>query len=56
MGFFHYQFEQDALAWTPGQAKLFGLSAAARRATLSDWIAASTRDDRDRVEQIAARR
>jgi PAS domain S-box-containing protein len=60
VGFFHYQFEQDTLAWTPGLAKLFGLETPLSESVLSDWISRIDADDRERIERslrtmIAAR-
>jgi PAS domain S-box-containing protein len=50
VGFFHYQFAFDQLAWTPGQFKLFGLDDG-RAGGLADWFARIDAADRDRVER-----
>jgi len=50
VGFFHYGFALDRLAWTPGQCKLFGI-AELPHGTLADWFAAVAAADRDRVER-----
>lgn len=50
VGFFHYQFGADQLAWTPGQFKLFGIdSLGAGR--LADWFSRIDAADRDRIER-----
>jgi signal transduction histidine kinase/CheY-like chemotaxis protein len=50
VGFFHYRFGDDALTWTPGQCKLFGIdelpSGGLRR-----WYERIDDADRDRVER-----
>ena len=51
VGFFHYQFEEDMLAWTPGLAKLFGLEPGPAESLLSDWVERVDSDDRARIEQ-----
>ncbi len=51
VGFFHYQFEQDTFAWTPGLAKLFGLEMQQAESALTDWIERIDVDDRARIER-----
>jgi PAS domain S-box-containing protein len=51
VGFFHYQFEQDTLAWTPGLAKLFGLEVQQAQGALNDWIERVDDGDRQRIER-----
>ena len=50
VGFFHYQFGIDRLAWTPGQCKLFGVEQLAA-GTLRDWFERIAPDDRERIER-----
>jgi PAS domain S-box-containing protein len=50
VGFFHYQFAADRLAWTSGQCKLFGL-ARLPEGTLRDWFERIDSTDRDRIER-----
>ena len=50
VGFFHYKFDTDRLAWTPGQCKLFGLEEL-REGGLRDWFDHIDAEDRDRVER-----
>jgi len=50
VGFLHYQFETDALAWTPGLAKLFGLDTQPVHSSLGDWVARIDDEDRARVQ------
>ena len=50
VGFFHYQFEGDRLAWTPGQSKLFGIDEL-REGRLRDWFDRIDAEDRDRIER-----
>lgn len=50
VGFFHYRFDHDVLAWTPGQAKLFGLESTQWESTLSDWEQRIDPSDRAGVE------
>ncbi|TAK84391.1 MAG: response regulator [Aquabacterium sp.] len=50
VGFFHYQFDSDVLAWTPGQAKLFGLDDGHNDSTLGDWERRIEPQDRAGVE------
>jgi signal transduction histidine kinase len=53
VGFFDYHFEHDRLNWSPGQAKLFGVSAHADDGNnWSDWVERIHADDRTRVEQV----
>ena len=51
VGFFHYRFEQDALNWSPGQAKLFGIGARQDDTRWNDWLHYINADDRARIEQ-----
>jgi signal transduction histidine kinase len=55
VGFFHYRFEQDALTWSPGQAKLFGLAGGSADSTWSQWLQHIDTEDRGRVEQALRR-
>ncbi len=50
VGFFHYWFGADRLAWTPGQCKLFGLEALPAGG-LRQWFDRIAERDRDRVER-----
>ena len=50
VGFFHYDFAADRLAWTPGQCKLFGVAQLPDGA-LRSWFERIAADDRDRVER-----
>jgi PAS domain S-box-containing protein len=50
VGFFHYDFAADQLAWTPGQCKLFGLTQLPG-ATLRNWFDLIGMQDRERVER-----
>jgi signal transduction histidine kinase len=53
VGFFHYQFEADVFAWTPGLAKLFGRPDAQYQeqgtGPLADWTRCIDRSDWWRV-------
>jgi len=51
VGFFHYRFDADALHWSPGQAKLFGIGLQQEDTSLGDWLRPIDTDDRARVEQ-----
>ena len=51
VGFFHYRFEQDALHWSPGQAKLFGIGPQPEDTHWSEWLRPIDADDRVRVEK-----
>ncbi len=51
VGFFHYQFEHDTFAWTPGLAKLFGLEMRQAESALNDWIERIDPGDRARIER-----
>jgi signal transduction histidine kinase/CheY-like chemotaxis protein len=50
VGFFHYEFASDRLAWSPGQCKLFGLTEL-QDGALRHWFERIDGDDRDRVER-----
>jgi signal transduction histidine kinase len=50
VGFFHYDVTHDALAWTPGLAKLFKLDDDASSTTLDEWARFLDRDDLARIE------
>lgn len=50
VGFFHYQFAADRLAWTPGQCKLFGVEELPA-GSLHDWFDRIDAEDRDRIER-----
>jgi len=50
VGFFHYDFAADRLAWTPGQRKLFG-DAQLPDGALHHWFERIAPEDRDRVER-----
>jgi signal transduction histidine kinase/CheY-like chemotaxis protein len=52
VGFFDYRFDQDALNWSPGQARLFGIDPKAIDSTLNDWVRHINVEDRLRVEQV----
>jgi len=49
VGFFQYRFADDALSWTPGLAKLFGLGSGDAPATLAEWGRCIGRSDWHRV-------
>lgn len=49
VGFFHYQVEDRKLAWTPGQAKLFGLAERDRLDRMEQWTTAIAGGDRRRI-------
>jgi len=51
VGFFHYRVDADALHWSPGQAKLFGIGPQPEDTHWSDWLRHIDVDDRVRVEQ-----
>lgn len=55
VGFFHYQFASDSLAWTPGLSRLFGMEAVARESTLNDFLAYIVAPDRERTENALRR-
>jgi signal transduction histidine kinase/CheY-like chemotaxis protein len=46
VGFFTYDAVSDALAWTPGQVKLFGADVPDFRSTLAEWIDLIEAEDR----------
>ena len=50
VGFFHYHFAADRLAWTPGQCKLFGMEELGE-AGLRAWFDRIDAEDRGRVER-----
>jgi signal transduction histidine kinase len=50
VGFFHYRFGADRLAWTPGQCKLFGVDELPD-ARLRGWFELIAPADRERVER-----
>ncbi len=50
VGFFHYRFAADALTWTPGQCKLFGIDALPPGG-LQLWCEKMDAADRARVER-----
>jgi signal transduction histidine kinase/CheY-like chemotaxis protein len=50
VGFFHYRFETDVLAWTPGLSRLFGRPAAAQESTLKDFLSSIINEHRERIE------
>lgn len=50
LGFFHYRFETDLLAWTPGLSRLFGMAAEARESTLAHFLAGIVSEHRLRIE------
>jgi signal transduction histidine kinase len=50
VGFFHYWFSTDALTWTPGQCKLFGIDTLPPGG-LQLWYDRMDTADRDRVER-----
>ena len=51
VGFFHYQVDEDVLAWTPGQAKLFGLGADEVE-SLGEWTQRIERADWQRLVRV----
>ena len=50
VGFLHYQFAGDRMAWTPGQCKLFGI-AELDGSGLQAWFARIDENDRSRIER-----
>ncbi|MGA0609299.1 ATP-binding protein [Caldimonas sp. KR1-144] len=52
VGFFHYVVADDALAWTPGQALLFGLGSESQETTLLEWVQRVAAEDRAHVEAM----
>jgi PAS domain S-box-containing protein len=50
VGFFHYQFAPDQLAWTPGQFRLFGIESLGV-GRLQEWFSRIDEADRSRVER-----
>ena len=50
VGFFHYRFDEAALAWTAGQAMLFGIDERPLGGSLRDWGERIDPADRGRVE------
>ncbi|MDQ6881759.1 MAG: ATP-binding protein, partial [Pseudomonadota bacterium] len=50
VGFLHYQFAGDQLAWTPGQFKLFGIDSLGSGG-LADWFRHIDGGDRERIER-----
>lgn len=50
VGFFHYRFDEAALAWTAGQAMLFGIDERPLGGSLRDWGERIDPADRERVE------
>jgi PAS domain S-box-containing protein len=50
VGFFHYEFNTDRLAWTPGQCKLFGIAQLPGEG-LRQWFELIAAEDRNRVER-----
>ncbi|WP_265942505.1 ATP-binding protein [Dechloromonas sp. A34] len=55
LGFFHYRFETDTMAWTPGLARLFGMAAVARESTLGDFLVSVVDGHRERIEAALRR-
>jgi PAS domain S-box-containing protein len=55
VGFFNYQFENDALVWTPGQAKLFGMETSSFESTLGELLGQIHSDDRGLMEMALLR-
>lgn len=51
VGFFQYQFETDLLAWTPGQAKLFGAKTPRLESSLGQLLARVDSRDRGDIEK-----
>ncbi len=50
VGFFHYQFAADRLAWTPAQCKLFGVEELGETG-LRGWFERIAAEDRGRIER-----
>ncbi|HET7527647.1 MAG TPA: ATP-binding protein, partial [Burkholderiaceae bacterium] len=50
VGFFQYRFADDALNWSPGQARLFGIEPRSMQSTLGEWVRHINVEDRMRVE------
>lgn len=51
VGFFHYQFQDDALTWTPGQAALFGMETMQMQGRLANWLNRADPEDSARIDQ-----
>jgi len=50
VGFFHYRFAEGSLAWTAGQAMLFGIEERPPGGSLQDWSERIDPTDREGVE------
>jgi signal transduction histidine kinase/CheY-like chemotaxis protein len=55
VGFFVYRFDIARASWTPGQARLFGLTPQPFDGTLDDWLARIHEEDRPAVEATLRR-
>lgn len=55
VGFFHYQVHEDLLAWTPGQAKLFGITEDDGADILAEWVKRVDGADWRRIERTLLR-
>jgi PAS domain S-box-containing protein len=55
VGFFHYLFDADALTWTPGLSRLFGLEPVARESTLNFFLGHIFAGHRERIENTLRR-
>lgn len=55
VGFFHYQVNDDLLAWTPGQAKLFGIAEDEGADFLAEWAKRIESADWRRIERTLLR-
>jgi signal transduction histidine kinase/CheY-like chemotaxis protein len=55
VGFFHYRFAEGSLAWTAGQAMLFGIEERPPGGSLQDWSERIDAADRERVEATLRR-
>ena len=55
VGFFHYRFAEGSLAWTAGQAMLFGIEEPPPGGSLQDWSERIDPADREHVEATLRR-
>ncbi len=51
VGFFHYVFEADALVWTPGLSRLFGMAPVPQETPLESFLARIVSVHRERIKE-----